>query len=43
MMRTLFRRRQSIFIKLIHDQAALTLEGLDALKQYFDGPDPAAG
>ena len=34
-MRTLFKKRQNIFIRLIHDQALLTLEGLDALKAYF--------
>jgi len=28
------------FIKLIHDQAALTLDGLEALKAYFDNHDP---
>jgi uncharacterized protein Yka (UPF0111/DUF47 family) len=39
-MRALFRKRQNIFIKLIHDQAALTLEGLDALKMYFEKHDP---
>lgn len=38
----LFRKRQNIFIKLIHDQAALTLEGLEALKAYFENQDPAA-
>ncbi len=31
-MRALFAKRQNIFIKLIHDQALLTLEGLDALE-----------
>ncbi len=34
-MRTYFKKRQSIFIKLIHDQAALTLQGLEALKAYM--------
>jgi predicted phosphate transport protein (TIGR00153 family) len=34
-MRTYFKKRQSIFIKLIHDQAALMLSGLDALKAYM--------
>jgi len=40
----LFKKRQNIFIKLIHDQAALTLEGLEALKAYManQGPEPAA-
>jgi predicted phosphate transport protein (TIGR00153 family) len=41
-MRTLFKKRQNIFIKLIHDQAALTLDGLEALKAYFDEHDPAS-
>ncbi|MEW6093703.1 MAG: DUF47 family protein [Chloroflexota bacterium] len=35
-MRTLFKKRQNIFIRLIHDQALLTLEGLEALKNYLD-------
>ncbi|OGO14340.1 MAG: hypothetical protein A2Y53_06665 [Chloroflexi bacterium RBG_16_47_49] len=34
-MRSYFKKRQSIFIKLIHDQAALTLEGMEALKAYM--------
>ena len=42
MMRALFKKRQSIFIKSIHDQASLTLAGLDALKAYMDGQDGAA-
>lgn len=37
-----FKRRKSIFIKLIHDQASLTLAGLDALKTYMTNQDPAA-
>ena len=41
-MRALFMKRQNIFIKLIHDQAALTLDGLEALKVYFDNHDPAS-
>jgi predicted phosphate transport protein (TIGR00153 family) len=41
-MRALFMKRQNIFIKLIHDQAALTLEGLEALKEYFESHNPAA-
>jgi hypothetical protein len=35
-MRTLFKKRQNVFIRLIHDQAQLTLEGLEALKTYFE-------
>jgi predicted phosphate transport protein (TIGR00153 family) len=41
-MRALFKKRQNIFIKLIHDQASLTLAGLDALKAYMEGQDGAA-
>jgi hypothetical protein len=41
-MRALFVKRQNIFIKLIHDQASLTLDGLDALSLYFENHDPEA-
>jgi predicted phosphate transport protein (TIGR00153 family) len=41
-MRTIVLKRQNVFIKLIHDQAALTLDGLEALKNYFESQDPAA-
>lgn len=41
-MRSLFKKRQNTFMKLIHDQAALTLAGLDAMKVYMDVQDPAA-
>ena len=41
-MRHLFKKRQNIFIKLIHEQAALTLEGMDALSNYLVTSDPAA-
>ena len=41
-MRALFVKRQNVFIKLIHDQASLTLEGLEALKVYFNNHDPEA-
>ncbi len=34
-MRIQFRKRQNIFIRLIHDQASLTLEGLDVFKSYM--------
>jgi predicted phosphate transport protein (TIGR00153 family) len=34
-MRLQFKKRQNIFIRLIHDQAFLTLEGLDAFKSYM--------
>ncbi len=36
------KKRENVFLKLIHDQAALTLEGLDALKAYMDTQDAAA-
>src|SRR5512137_1361275 len=41
-MRRLFKKRQNVFIQMIHDQALLTLEGLEALKTYFETQDPAA-
>jgi predicted phosphate transport protein (TIGR00153 family) len=41
-MRSFFKKRQSVFIKLIHDQAAFTLEGLEALKAYMSGDSSAA-
>jgi predicted phosphate transport protein (TIGR00153 family) len=41
-MRKLFKKRQNMFIKLIHDQAALTLAGLEALKVYMMNQDSAA-
>src|SRR5271157_2890731 len=41
-MNRLFKKRQNVFLKLIHDQAALTLEGLDALKAFLSTHDPAA-
>jgi uncharacterized protein len=34
-MRNYFKKRQSVFIKLIHDQAALTLQGMESLKAYM--------
>jgi len=39
-MRNLFKKRQNNFIKLIHDQASLTLEGMDALCVYLARPNP---
>ena len=42
MMKRLFKKRQNVFLKLIHDQAELTLEGLEALKTYLNTQDPAA-
>jgi hypothetical protein len=41
-MRTLFKKRQNIFIKLLHDQASLTLEGMDALTKYLTTRDSDA-
>jgi predicted phosphate transport protein (TIGR00153 family) len=40
-MKSHFKKRESIFIKLIHDQAAFTLEGMEALKAYM-GEDSSA-
>lgn len=31
-----FAKRENVFLKLIHDQASLTLEGLEALKSYLE-------
>lgn len=41
-MRKYFKKRESIFIKLIHDQSSFTLEGLEALKMYMGGDTSAA-
>jgi len=41
-MRSHFKKRESIFIKLIHDQAAFTLEGMEALKAYMAEDTSAA-
>ena len=38
----MFRKRRNIFISLMHHQAALTVEGLEALKSYMVEEDPAA-
>jgi predicted phosphate transport protein (TIGR00153 family) len=38
----LFKKKHNIFIKLIQDQAALTLKGMEALKAYMGGQDPQA-
>ena len=38
----MFKKRRNIFIKLIHHQAALTEEGLDALKSYMVEQSPEA-
>jgi predicted phosphate transport protein (TIGR00153 family) len=41
-MKSLFKKRQNLFMKLIHEQAALTLAGLEALKKYMETQDHAA-
>jgi predicted phosphate transport protein (TIGR00153 family) len=41
-MRRLFKKRQNKFIKLIHTQAALTLEGMEALKSYMENQNSEA-
>lgn len=41
-MRSILKRRQNIFLKLIHDQAATTLKGLEALCVYMNGQDAEA-
>jgi uncharacterized protein len=38
----LFKKRKNVFIGLIHEQASLTLAGLDALKTYMTNQDPIA-
>jgi uncharacterized protein len=38
----IFKKRQNVFLKLIHEQASLTLEGLEALKTFMISADPAA-
>ncbi len=38
----LFRRRKNKFVQLVYDQAALTLEGMDALKVYVTNCDQSA-
>ena len=38
----IFKKKQNVFLKLIHDQASLTLEGLEALKAFMNSQDPAA-
>jgi uncharacterized protein len=41
-MRALIKKRQNLFLKLMHDQAALTYSGLEALKTYMDDENAAA-
>jgi predicted phosphate transport protein (TIGR00153 family) len=38
-MRALFKKRQNKFIQLIHTQAALTMDGMEALKIYMEKKD----
>ena len=38
----IFKKRQNVFLKLIHDQASLTVDGLEALKTFMISRDPAA-
>jgi predicted phosphate transport protein (TIGR00153 family) len=38
----IFKKKQNVFLKLIHDQASLTLDGLEALKVFMISQDPAA-
>ena len=35
----IFKKRRNIFISLIHEQAALTLDGMELLKEYVQKPD----
>lgn len=35
----IFKKRRNVFISLIHQQASLTLEGMDILKAYLSKPD----
>jgi len=41
-MRALFRKRQNKFIRLMHNQAALTMEGIEALNAYLENQDGKA-
>ncbi len=41
-MRSWLQKRQNKFIQLLHEQATLTLEGMDALCRYLNTRDPAA-
>lgn len=38
----LFKKKQNVFLKLIHDQASLTLEGLKALSDFLTTGDKAS-
>ncbi|MCE5207780.1 MAG: DUF47 family protein [Chloroflexi bacterium] len=41
-MKRLFKKRTNVFIRMLHDQAILTLDGLEALKTYMNDQNPAA-
>ncbi len=41
-MKALFKKRQNIFIRMIRDQASLTLDGMEALKDYMSGDNHEA-
>jgi len=41
-MKALFKKRQNVFLKLLHDQAASTLGGLEALLAYMKSPSNEA-
>ena len=41
-MKALFKKRQNVFIRMIREQASLTLEGLEALKDYMSGDNHEA-
>ena len=38
----MFKKRQNVFVKLIHDQAAATLAGMEALLAFLSDPNQAA-
>jgi hypothetical protein len=42
MFRRLFGKRENVFVKLIREQASLTLEGMEALKVFLATSDPEA-
>ncbi len=41
-MKSLFKKRQNVFLKLLHDQAQATLGGLEALLTYMKSPSSEA-
>jgi predicted phosphate transport protein (TIGR00153 family) len=40
--RRIFQKRENVFIQLIHDQAQLTLDGMEALNTYMIDQNPAS-